>query len=124
MSKTTITLSLEDELIYKIKNIAKETNDSTSKIFEKILLTGLKAGEPIEIKCIICNHIYSSKNGFCSNCDKIQRERDSEINRETNLNNARTRLEKLLDWKSKGAFVSDRELETMIKKVKELENNG
>jgi hypothetical protein len=121
MAKTTITLSIEIELLNRLQSLAKENNLNISQLSEKIILTGLKSGEIIDVKCPICSNIYPNKLGFCPKCQEEIIKRETEIAKELSIIKLTDRLAKLKEWKSKGAFVSEKELEIINNKIKELQ---
>jgi predicted transcriptional regulator len=120
MVKQSLTISIDDDIITKIKKIAEENNLKISEVASKVFETGFRMGEPISVKCPMCSTVYLNKEGFCPKCKKELDEREQAIIKETKIINLQQRLDKLLEWKSKGLFVTENEINKLTEKINEL----
>jgi len=119
--KISKTISIDSDLLSKIEIVSKESNISLSDIITKLIIGGFKLGEPVNVKCPMCSTIYLNKEGFCPKCKKELEEREQALLKETSIINLKTRLEKLIEWKAKGLFVTDNEINNIKEKIDKLE---
>jgi hypothetical protein len=118
--KQTLSISIDDDIILKIKKIAIENNMKISEVASKVFETGFRFGEPIQVKCPMCSFVYSNKEGFCPKCKKEMEDREEEIIKETEIANLQHRLDLFNEWRSKGLRVTDNEYNKVKARIEEL----
>jgi RNA polymerase subunit RPABC4/transcription elongation factor Spt4 len=122
MVKQTLSISIDDDIILKIKKIAEENNMKISEVASKVFETGFRFGEPIQVKCPMCNYVYSNKEGFCPKCKKELDEREQDIIKETEIANLQHRLDLFNEWRTKGLRVTDNEYNKIKDRIEELKS--
>jgi uncharacterized Zn finger protein (UPF0148 family) len=119
--KHTLSLSIDDDIISKIKQIAIDNNMKISEVAAKVFEAGFKMGEPVMVKCPLCSTEYLNKQGFCPKCKEELELRHKLIQNEKELYILKDRFDKLSEWKAKGLYVSDNELNDLKNKIQEIE---